>query len=426
MQLADSLISADFFGSSEYYGHFTSIGDLQIKLDSPGMEATGYHRELDLSNSLGKVTYRLGEVQYSREYFCSYPDRVLAMRFEADRTEAISFSLGIEVIQDSSLVITDGNRLALFGWIDGNHRPFVANLEVAPEGGTVTAQNGELVLQNADRVDLFLTIATNYRMEYPHYTGEDPASITDSVLSAAVESGYDQLRKRHIQDYRSLYNRVSFELPGIDSVESLSTGERFRRLKSGMEDPGYAVLAFNLGRYMIISSSRPGTLPANLQGVWNTFRVAPWAGNYQSNINIQEIYWSCGPTDLAECQQPYIDWIEDLARSGEEVARRVYGTGGWVSHTTGNIWGHASPIGDHPWGMYPMGAAWHCQHVWDQYAFTGDLDYLVKQAYPLLKGASHFWLENLVPFEGYLITAPSVSAEHPAGTRSCPPRFEKR
>ncbi len=165
---------------------------------------------------------------------------------------------------------------------------------------------------------------------------------------------------------------------------------------------------------MIISSSRPNTLPANLQGVWNAFRAAPWAGNYQSNINLQEIYWSCGPLDLAECQQPYIDWIENLAVSGREIARRIYGSHGWVSHTTGNIWGHAAPIGDHPWGMYPMGAAWHCQHVWDQYAFTQNRKYLAEQAYPLLKEASIFWMENLITFEKNLITAPTVSAEHGA------------
>jgi alpha-L-fucosidase 2 len=155
-------------------------------------------------------------------------------------------------------------------------------------------------------------------------------------------------------------------------------------------------------------------LPANLQGVWNAFKAAPWAGNYQSNINLQEIYWSCGPTALAECQRAYIDWIEDLSESGKEIAKRVYGTNGWVSHTTGNIWGHAAPVGGHPWGMFPMGAAWHCQHIWEQFAFTLDTQYLKKQAYPLLKEASVFWLENLVPFNGYFITAPTVSAEHGA------------
>ena len=142
--------------------------------------------------------------------------------------------------------------------------------------------------------------------------------------------------------------------------------------------------------------------------------AAPWAGNYQSNINLQEIYWSCGPTDLEECEQAYIDWIDNLSISGREIAKRVYGTNGWVSHTTGNIWGHAAPIGDHPWGMYPMGAAWHCQVVWDHFAFTQDTQYLKKQAYPLLRDASVFWLENLVRYKGYLITAPTVSAEHGA------------
>jgi len=211
-----------------------------------------------------------------------------------------------------------------------------------------------------------------------------------------------------------LYNRVHFELAGDKEIEKLPTNERFVRLKQGKSDPGYKVLAFNLGRYMIISSSRPNTLPANLQGVWNAFYVAPWAGNYQSNINLQEIYWSCGNTNLLECQQAYIDWIDNLAISGKEVAKRVYGTDGWISHTVGNIWGHAAPIGGHPWGMYSMGSAWHCQHVWDQYAFSMDENYLKKQAYPLLREASVFWLDNLIPFNGYLITAPSISAEHGA------------
>jgi alpha-L-fucosidase 2 len=207
---------------------------------------------------------------------------------------------------------------------------------------------------------------------------------------------------------------VIFSVEGNNEAEKLPTNERFNKLRHGQSDPGYKTLAFNLGRYMIISSSRPGTLPANLQGVWNTFMAAPWAGNYQSNINLQEIYWSCGPADLEECEQAYIDWIDNLAISGREIAKRVYGTGGWVSHTTGNIWGHAAPIGDHPWGMYPMGAAWHCQVVWDHFAFTQDTDYLKKQAYPLLKDASVFWLENMVSYKGYLITAPTVSAEHGA------------
>ncbi|MDX1284004.1 MAG: hypothetical protein R3182_03285, partial [Draconibacterium sp.] len=282
------------------------------------------------------------------------------------------------------------------------------------EGGQVKGEGKKLVVENANSVELFLTIASDYKMEYPDYRGENPRTITDRILAESVSLGYEKLKEIHINDYRELYDRVKLELPANVEAEKLPTNKRFEKLKAGDSDPGYKVLAFNLGRYMVISSSRPGTLPANLQGVWNNFNVAPWAGNYQSNVNIQEIYWSCGNTNLLECQQSYIDWIENLVHSGKEVAKRIYGTNGWISHTVGNIWGHAGLIGNHPWGMYSMGSAWHCQHVWDQFAFNRDLNYLKNQAYPILKEASIFWLENMVPFEGYFITAPTVSAEHGA------------
>jgi len=411
---ADSLISADFFGSSELYGSFTSIGDLKIRFTGENQEFQDYRRELDLSSSMGKVQYRQGGIGYTREYFCSYPDRVLVIKMEADRPGKLSFSLDMDLLQDSSSVEINGSRMTVSGFINGNGRPFVVNVEVVPEGGEISSRNGILELSRAERAEVYLTVATDYRLRYPDYRGKEPGQLAGDILDKAVEQGYDRLKRNHTADYQSLYHRVSFTLKDGKQADTYPTNERFQRLKKGWKDPGYFELAFNLGRYMIISSSRPGTLPANLQGVWNTFLVAPWSGNYQSNINLQEIYWSCGPTNLLECQHPYIDWIEDLANSGREIARRVYGTGGWVSHTTGNIWGHAAPIGDHPWGMYPMGAAWHCQHVWDHYAFSGDLDYLRNRAFPLLKEASQFWMENLVPFKGYFITAPTVSAEHGA------------
>jgi len=413
-QLADSLIEENIFGSSEYYGHFTSIGDLKIKFLNHGSEPANYRRELDLKNSLGSVQYNMNDANFKREYFCSYPDRVLGIKCAADKPGSLSFNLSINVLQDSSIVNISDHTYKLRGYINGNLRPFNVIVYIKNDGGSVGEADGSLTIRDANAVELYLTMATNYKMEYPSYLGEDPEIVTNNIMQKVFPQDFEQLKKRHIEDYQSLYNRVSFELPGNEEIEALPTNERFQRLRSGNPDPGYKELTFNLGRYMIISSSRPNTLPANLQGVWNAFMVAPWAGNYQSNINIQEIYWSCGPTNLDECQQPYIDWIENLAISGREVAKRVYGTNGWVSHTTGNIWGHAAPIGSHPWGMYPMGAAWHCQHVWDQYTFTQDIKYLEEQAYPLIKDASIFWLENLIPFEGYLITAPTVSAEHGA------------
>ncbi len=414
IHLADSLVSSDFFGSSEFFGHFTSVGNLSVKFVNQDAKPINYERTLDLANSLGLIQYEINKTRFNREYFCSYPDRVLAMRFSASRPKEISFNLSMDILQDSSIIEISGNTYRVKGFINENHRPFDVLIYVRNEGGTVGQAGDSITVRGSDAVEVYLTVATDYVMKYPDYTGAEPGKITKDIIQNVVNDTYENLKKRHLADYKSLYDRVVFTVEGDKRTEKLPTNERFQRLKSGGSDPGYKTLAFNLGRYMIISSSRPHTLPANLQGVWNTFNVAPWAGNYQSNINIQEIYWSCGPTDLIECQQAYIDWIEDLSVSGRQVARRVYGTGGWVSHTTGNIWGHAAPIGGHPWGMYPMGAAWHCQAVWDQFAFTQDTQYLRKQAYPLLRDASVFWLENLIGYKGYLITAPSVSAEHGA------------
>lgn len=260
---------------------------------------------------------------------------------------------------------------------------------------------------------MLLAIATDYKQQYPEYKSDiDPSESTRQIIEEASLLGYNQLRERHMNDYRELYSRVELQIEGNTAAEAKPTNERWEAINNGEPDPGIKVLAFNLGRYMIISSSRPGTLPANLQGVWNVFRIPPWSGNYQSNINLQQIYWSCGPTGLTECHEPYIDWIEDLAISGREIAARVYGTDGWVSHTTGNIWGHAAPIGGMSWGLYPMGSAWHCHHLWEQYSFNQDKEYLREVAYPLLKDAAIFYLQNLRNYENSLVFAPSVSAEH--------------
>ena len=413
-KLADSLIASDFYGSGELYGHFTSIGDLKINFLNHEGSMENYRRSLSLSESVGSVIYTLNGIKYEREYFCSYPDRILGMRISASQPGSISFNIAAEILQDSSIVKINDNVFKVNGYINGNLRPFVVLLSVRNQGGTLNQMGEELTIREANSVEIYLTIATNYALEYPKYTGNDPNQITEDVIAGISSKDYDQLKIRHTEDYKGLYDKVELNIKGNDKIESLPTNERFLSLREGNSDPGYKVLAFNLGRYMIISSSRPNTLPANLQGVWNTFNVAPWAGNYQSNINIQEIYWSCGPLGLTECQEPYIDWIENLTYSGKEIARRIYGTNGWISHTVGNIWGHATPIGNHPWGMYSQGSSWHCQHVWDQYSFTQDKNYLSNQAYPILKGASQFWLENLLPFKGYLATSPTISAEHGA------------
>lgn len=413
-QAADELIVSSVFGTGENFGHFSSLGNLYLEIHPDGEGVTDYVRELDLQQSIGRVRYRKGGIRFSREYFCSYPDRVLGMHLASDHEAAVGFTLSTEIMQEMAEVTIHNGRFTVRGTVDGSKRPYVLSVLVKPVGGEVTSGADWLKVEGADTVDLFLTISTDYAMRYPDYRGEPPGTVVKRVLDVADAMGFDQLRERHVEDYRELYDRVYLDLRGNEETLRLPTNERFTRLRAGKPDRGYMELAFNLGRYMIISASRPGALPANLQGAWNAFKVAPWSGNYQSNINLQEIYWSCGSMDLNECHEPYLDWIEDLAHSGREVAQRVYGTGGWVSHTTGNIWGHAAPYGGIRWGMYPVGAAWHCQHLWDYFLYTGDMGYLEEQAYPLMKEASQFWLENLVPFGVHYITAPSVSAEHGA------------
>ncbi|MBM1105468.1 glycoside hydrolase family 95 protein [Aurantibacter crassamenti] len=413
-KLADELVENHFFGSSELFGHFTSIGDLIIQMNHKKDSVKNYKRTLDISQSIGGINYTIGEVDFQREYFCSYPDRVLAMKYSASKPKNVSFALGMKILQDSSSIKINENEYSLRGYINGNNRPFEVRMKIINYGGELGQDAHRLTLKNADSAYVYVTMATNYKMEYPHYKGEDPLGITKNVINKAFAKGYPKIKEDHIRDYKNLYDRVELKLETDKALDTLPTNERFTRLRNGEKDLGYKTLMFNLGRYLIISSSRPNTLPANLQGVWNAFYIAPWAGNYQANINLQEIYWSTGPTNLIECQEPYVDWIEDLVKPGKEVAQKIYGTSGWISHTTANIWGHAAPTGSLPWGLYPMGSAWHSQHIWDHYSFTQDKEYLKNRGYPILKEASQFWLENLTEFKGYLISAPTVSAEHGA------------
>jgi alpha-L-fucosidase 2 len=411
--LADSLVRRDFLGSNDRFGSFSSIGDLTLSREDSA-DYSNYKRVLDLSTAIGSVSFTSDGVDYSREYFCSYPDNVLAIKLTASKESSIATKIGLSVIQKEYSVNTSSGGLEISGKIDGNERPFLVSIALVADGGKVVPEAETISIIGANSLTLFVAIGTDYALKYPDYRGESPRPKNDRVLENARALGYDQLRERHIHDYQELYDRVSLNLNGDHDLELLPTNERWENLRKGNPDPGLKELAFNLGRYMLISSSRPGTLPANLQGGWNIFNSAVWAGNYQSNINIQEIYWPCGPANLLECHEPWINWIRDLVPAGREVAKRVYGTEGWVSHSTGNIWGHAAPIGGLSWGLYPVGAAWHCQHLWDQYTFSQDEDYLRTVAFPIMKEASLFWIRNLQPFNEYLISTPTVSAEHGA------------
>ena len=410
---ADELVQAHFTGDYSSFGAFSAIGRLSFTFADHEGECSGYRRELDLSRAIGRVSYAMGDVGYEREYFCSYPDRVLVLRLSSDTPGALGFVMRHELIQAESEIAAEGGDLTVTGRIDGNGREYRVRIRVLPEGGSVEAVDGGIRLADADVATVLYTAATEYRLAPPDYRGADPDALTRRWLEDAERTGYERLKRRHVEDYRALYDRVRLTLPGEPALEELATNRRWNALRGGDErDLGLKVLLFNLGRYLLISASRPGSLPSNLQGVWNPYARAPWQGNYQSNVNVQAMYWPCGPVDLPECQRAYVDWIRALVVPGREVAKAYYGTDGWVSHTTGNAWGYAAPGMQLIWGIYPVGAAWHCQHLWEHYAFSMDERYLREEAYPVMKEAAEFWLANLVPFEGYLISAPTVSAEH--------------
>ncbi|MBN1909000.1 MAG: glycoside hydrolase N-terminal domain-containing protein [Pirellulales bacterium] len=416
---ADRLVREHFSGDYRDFGSFTSLGRLFLTFDHGGRPVADYVRQLDLANSLAQVSYTLDGVRYTREYFCSYPDRLLVIRISADRPGQVSFTLRTEMIQKQHHVAVKGGRVDIQGRFDGNGREFSVKLRTQPHGGSLSSDGSSIRVSKADDVVLLMTMATEYRPEPPTYAGADPEKITSERLEHAVKRTYGQLKTTHVQDYRNLFDRVRLSLDGGSPGASTPSNVRLERLKQGHDDPALITLLFNYGRYLIISASRPGAPPSNLFGTWASKPQMHWQGNYQSNINLQEMYWSCGVTNLPECHRAYLDWIRVLVRPGREVAKAYYGANGWVSHGTGNIWGYASPGFGLSWGMYPVGAAWHCHHLWEQYAFTQDKTYLRREAYPVMKEAAEFWLSEgrLVPYEGGLISAPTVSAEHGADYR---------
>ena len=410
---ADALVRDHMLGDYDGFGYFSKVGNLLITF-SQNRQPADYVRGLDLSNATGFVRYRSGDVNFSREYLCSYPDRVMAIRLTADRNNRISFSVSHEMQYSVESVETvNGNEMVIRGLIEESGLKYCARIKVLQSGGEIITEWGKLRVRNANGATLLYTVSTEYDAKAPLFKGKDPFEETRKVMEKISGDSYEVIRERHISDYQSLFNRVSLSLAGDTELERLPTDQRIEQLKKGMtDDSALKTMWFNFGRYLLISASRPGTLPSNLQGVWNGMKVAPWSGNYQSNINLQEMYWGAGPTNLPECQQAYVEWIESLVAPGRKVAQAYYGTGGWVSHTTGNIWGYAAPGADTKWGMYPVGSAWHCRHLWDQYDFTGDQAYLKNIAYPVMKEAARFYLENLMMYNGHYVLTPSASAEH--------------
>jgi alpha-L-fucosidase 2 len=414
-------------GAEAAYGSYQPLGDLSF-LFAGGHSAEAYHRELDLATAMHRVSFREKGRRYTREAFCSAPEKALVMRFSADTPGGISFSVALdrdpkrssrmwkndsaiapfdkaespdapvkaEAAGDSALLMT--GRV----WQDKGMR-YAAMLRAVTEGGSVAAEENRLIVRNADAVTLILAGETDYR-------NPDPAAACRERIEKAAEKPYADLRAAHIAEYRGWFGRMSLDL---GAVPEKPVDERLRAVRSGATDPALEALYFQYGRYLLISSSRPGTLPANLQGIWCDHFQAPWNADYHHNINDQMNYWPAEVTNLSECHLPFLKFIASLREPGSKTARVHYGADGWVVHTISNIWGYTSP-GEHPsWGAFMAAAGWLCQHLWEHYAFTGDKEYLAR-AYPVMKDAARFYMDVLIeePEHGWLVTAPSNSPEN--------------
>jgi alpha-L-fucosidase 2 len=399
---------------------YQTVGDLLLTFAGADTVAN-YRRELDLDTAVAKTEYTMGAGPWAttqtREVFASPVDQVIVVRLTArqsGRPGQLSFTLGASSPQQATSRTEGDNGLILEGRNGGAENiagalKFQARVKVIAEGGSVRADGQQLHVSGARSVLLLVAAATSFR-RYDDVSG-DPAALNEATLRAAAGKTYDQLLAAHTAEHQRLFRRVSLDL-GRTPAADLPTDERVRRFAEG-HDPALAALYFQYGRYLLISSSRPGGQPANLQGLWNDSLNPPWGSKYTININTEMNYWPAETTNLAECAEPLFGMIKDLSEIGAKMAKAHYGASGWVAHHNTDLWRATGPIDGPAWGLWPTGGAWLCTHLWEHYLFSGDRDFLAR-AYPLMKGAAQFFLDTLVPEpkHGWLVTSPSLSPEN--------------
>lgn len=403
-------------GKDAPYGSYQVLGDLKLNFASAG-NPTNYRRELDLSQAVARVFYEQNGVKFTREIFASYPDQAIIIRLTADKKDALNFSAALDRPERFTTVADGADSLLMSGQLNdganGGGMKYVARLRAINRGGKVSVAENRLKIENADEVVLFLTAATDYRGFAGRKTA-DPLIASKNDLEKVVSKKYDALLKAHIADYQKYFNRVNLALPSTGAeVATKTTVERLKAFGDGANDTSFAALYFQFGRYLLISSSRPGGLPANLQGIWAEGAQTPWNGDWHLNINVQMNYWLAENTNLSELHQPLFALIESLQKPGAVTARKYYGARGWVAHVLANPWGFTSPGEGANWGATNTGGAWLCQHLWDHYLYTKDREFL-KYAYPLMKDAALFYTDMLIeePTHKWLVTAPSNSPEN--------------
>ena len=419
---AHDLVGAKMMAQPIKQMPYEPVGDLKVTF--PGhQDVTAYRRQLDLNTAIARVSYKVGATTFTREMFASPLDHVIVVNFTADSPRQVSFSATFETPQRAITSTEKPHALVLRGvngdafGIKGGLK-FEARVLVLPGGGESVVEKERIVVKNADSVLLLIAAATSYR-SYKDTTG-NPHEITSRHLQGARVKSFETLRNAHTREHQRLFHRVKLNLSRTDAA-SLPTDQRPAKFLQDL-DPQLATLYFQYGRYLLISSSRPGSQPANLQGIWNHLMTPPWESKYTININTEMNYWPAETTNLSECHEPLLRMVSELVENGSRTAQVHYGARGWVCHHNTDLWRQTAPIDGPLWGFWPTGGAWLCTHLWDHYEFTGDKKFLAR-AYPVMKGAAEFFLDAMVaePRRNWLVTCPSISPEnkHPSGVAIC-------
>ena len=414
---------------------YETLGDIFIDFEDQD-KIVDYRRELNLQNAISRVQYTAGGTNVLRESFVSFPDQVMAIRLTATGEDRLNFSLKANS-QLPATVTSDDHLLMVKGhapidvvpsywesenpitYEDGQGMRFCLLTKIAKTDGDITMSDSLLQVKNASEAVVLVSVATSFNGydRNPATRGKDEIAHARNFMEKAEQHSYEELKERHTKDFRKYFDRVSFDL-GKTANSELPTPERLKRFTKGEPDNDLAALYFQYGRYLMISSSRPGGIPANLQGIWNKDVRAIWSCNYTTNINVEMNYWPVEVCNLSEMNQPLTNFIGELAKTGAVTAKTVYDCGGWVCHHNTDIWAMTNAVGDFGegganWANWNMAGVWLSTHLWEHFAFNRDTSYLRNTAYPLMKGAAQFCLDYLVPDkDGYLVTAPSVSPEN--------------
>ena len=414
------------------FGSYTTLGEAYIETGLSEIGMSDYKRILSIDSALAVVSFQKDGVKYERSYFASYPDSAMVWKFTADKPgmQNLTFSYAGNPEAEGKMVADGEKGLLYVGKLKNNSMEFALRIQAQHKGGSVKATaDGKLVAKGADEVIFILTADTDYKINFnpdftdpKTYVGVNPVESTDAMMKAATARSYDELKARHQEDYLSLFNRVKINLnPNapmtleFPSIYDLPTYKRLASYRKGKADYKLEEIYYQYGRYLLIASSRPGNMPANLQGLWANGVDGPWRVDYHNNINIQMNYWPASPTNLAECNWPLIDFIRTLVKPGEKVAQSYFGARGWTASISANIFGFASPLSsqDMSWNFNPMAGPWLATHVWEYYDYTRDKQFLKEVGYDLIKSSAIFAVDYLWKRpDGSYTAAPSTSPEH--------------